>query len=506
MAKKPNTSDASAKPRSFTTFAAVLVAMTLAIAIVLNLLARRLNLIWDMTPTNMYRLTDTSRDYLATLDKDVDFYFLLDMDLLSTDMDSMALYRALKEYASYDRIHFQDFEPDSNPELTETLQAKGYSLSRGDIVIECEGRSMHISGNTMFQNFVDPDTNMIQSTYFAGENYITGAIDAVVSGRDTAIYFLTGHGEKSLSTDYTKLLQNLSNRNYRAEALNLGTADSVPEDASIVILAAPQLDITRNEMRLLNEYLDRGGNVCFWMSPNEAETDYPNIESILDDYAIGMDYDIVEETHADFHVSSDPRTFRCSVVAPEDEDAIDLTSGVADFIDAGILPFMTDTRSFYQKLNNTDTSLTVGSLLQTVANATDEMGNPTSTAIGKPYGGTSAIADTITNQILDLAMFSTSSTRNNSKIMVMGNAEFIDDTNVAQDYMVIPVNLMLSVFSWMYDSDQTIDMGIADKERTYDSLVLNSETAANTTNIIFIVVPVLVGLVGGGVWLKRRYS
>ena len=134
------------------------------------------------------------------------------------------------------------------------------------------------------------------------------------------------------------------------------------------------------------------------------------------------------------------------------------------------------------------------------------MGNPTSSAVGEPKGGTNLSNDRISDQVLDLAMYATSSLRNDAKIMVMGNAEFIDDTNVSQDYMIVPVNMMLSVISWMYDSDSSLDMGIADKERTYDSMLINSETAANTTNIVFVVVPVLVGLVGAGVWLKRRYS
>ena len=90
--------------------------------------------------------------------------------------------------------------------------------------------------------------------------------------------------------------------------------------------------------------------------------------------------------------------------------------------------------------------------------------------------------------------------------MVMGNAEFIDDSNVSQDYMIIPVNLMLSTISWMYDSDLDMDMGIAAKESTYDSFVLNSENAANTTNIVFTAVPFGVALIGLIVWLRRRYS
>ena len=35
---------------------------------------------------------------------------------------------------------------------------------------------------------------------------------------------------------------------------------------------------------------------------------------------------------------------------------------------------------------------------------------------------------------------------------------------------------------------------------------LNSESAAVGTVVLFVVVPVFVGLIGLGVWLKRRYS
>ena len=96
--------------------------------------------------------------------------------------------------------------------------------------------------------------------------------------------------------------------------------------------------------------------------------------------------------------------------------------------------------------------------------------------------------------------------KNDAKVMVMGNAEFIDDVNVAQDYMIVPVNLMLSVFSWMYDSDVDMDMGIADKERSYDTMVMNSEKDANKTSVIFMVLPFVVAVAGAGVWLGRRYS
>ena len=512
-AKKPATAQQKKNQKSFrsTTFALLMAALVLAIAIPLNLLASRLNIVWDMTPSNMYELTDTTKNYLKGLDKQVDFYFLTDMDVLSTDTECMALYHSLQEYASYDKINFVDFEPDSDPELVKKLQeAGGFKLTSGDIVLCCEDRYKRVPANTMYKDSYttnDDGKRIRDAAFFTGENFITGAIDAVVTGRDTVIYFVTGHGEKTIEADYTKLRENLNNRNYAAEPLDISMNEAIPDNAAILIFAAPQKDITNDELRKLNTYLDQGGNVCFWMSPNEDNIRYKNIESVLENFGLAMDYDIVAETEKSLHIDGDPYTFRCTVVRSEDE--LDLTSEIADAVDAGIVPFMSNTRSFYQLLGSSGTSdntVASGSLLQTVSSSYDALGNPIATSVGEVCGGDNPSAQNIEGQVLDLAMYAQSTRRNNARIMVMGNAEFIDDANVQQDYMIIPVNMTLSVFSWMYDSELDLDMGIADKERGLDSLRLNSEKEANTTNILFVAIPFGMALVGAAVWLKRRYS
>ena len=497
------------KNRKFTAYAVILAVLALAVAIPINLLASRLNIIWDMTPAKLYELSDTTKNYLRTLDKQVDFYFLMDMDYLSTDDNSMALYYTLKQYSEYDKINFVDFDPDQQPELVNQLKERGYQLSVGDMVICCEDRSKHILGTNMYQYDVSYDENnnrTVEAAYFTGENYITGAISAVASGKEASVYFLTGHGEKSLANDYTKFNSNMTNRNYKAQELNLITEKAIPEDAAILILAAPKSDLSNDETRIINEYLDNGGNICFLMSPNKEKIAYKNIESIMESFGIHMDYDIVKETDSSRYVSGDPYTYQVSIVRADTENGtVDLTSELTDMTDNGYYAFMSDSRSFYQYFGAEDYSLEVGSLLQTVS-STDELGNSVSTAIGEIYGGTDANAEEISGSPLDLAMYSKSTSRNDAKMLVMGNAEFIDDVNVSQDYMIIPVYLMLSAMSWMHDSDLLLDMGIADKERDYDSMNINSETSAKTTMILFIAVPAVIGLAGAGVWLKRRYS
>ena len=236
MAKKEN-----AKPKKaygFTVLATVFAIVALAVVVLINLMVSRINVIWDMTPTGIYKLTDSTRSYLNSVDKKVNFYFLFDMDVLSTDTESMPLYNAMKEYSSFDCINFQSFDPDNDPDKVKELQNMGFTISQGDIVIECEGRSKHIAANTMFETHTSQNTDGSQTTssvYFTGENLITGAIEAVVTGKEIKTYFLTGHSEKSVDTDFTTLKKSLAARNYITETLDLTSKSSVPDDAAIVI-------------------------------------------------------------------------------------------------------------------------------------------------------------------------------------------------------------------------------------------------------------------------------
>ncbi|MCR5541731.1 MAG: GldG family protein [Ruminococcus sp.] len=504
MAQKETTKPK--KSRGFTAVALIFAAISLAIVVLINLMVTRLNITWDLTPTKIYKLTDSTTNYLKTVDKKVNFYFLQDMDQLSTARDYMPLYNAMNEYSSYDCINFEAFDPDSEPDKTKKLQELGFKLSSGDIVVECEGRSKRIPAYTMFESHSNASTDGKQSTsafYFTGENRITGAIEAVVTGRETKIYFLTGHGEKSIDKDYTKLKSDLAARNYIAETLDLTRMDSVPDDAVILILAAPQSDILDNELKALNDYLDRGGNICFWMSPNEAELDYVNIDSLLKEYNISMDYDYVEETDPDLYSPNDHTSFYCSIVVADETTNIDITSGLREFTDQYIKPAMIYTRSFDLLYGEGDNSTHVfaGGLLETV----DKVGDRSSTAIGQPLGGAKP-RQTLGNNVLELAVYSTDTQRSDSKVMAIGNAEFIDDENYEQVYSIIPINLQRLVFSWMYDSELALDFGIGGKEQTHDEMSIETATKAKVTIALFIAVPVVVGLIGGAVWLKRRYT
>ena len=446
----------------------------------------------DLTPNRVYSLSKTTSDYLSGLDEKVDFYILADLDEIKLDTELLALSSMLDEYREYDCINFKDIDPDKNPDIIDELNPDGYlNLTKGDIVVKCGENAKRIPGNVMYY-FETDENNTTQNAYFQGENYITGAIKSVVEGIMPSVYFLTGHGEKSLDENYTTFRKNLKNYNYDAKELNLVTEDAVPEDAKIIIVAAPQTDITEAEKAKLESFMEKGGNLSLLMSPNDADIDYTNIEDIMNQYGIGMDYNIVSETDSSKHVSGDDTTIMVNLVDVSETDDKSITDLTSPLISGdSITPFMTASRSFFEYQGENRSDLTICPLIETY-----------DSAIGKPYGGTEADPDEIAG-ILYLAAYS-ENIINDSKLVVMGNANFIDDQNLEDGYEIIPLNLYLSTITWMYNSD--IDMGIASKIRTYDYMELKSKEDTNFVLITLYAAPVIVAAAGLLIWLKRRHS
>lgn len=484
----------SMKNAKFTTLAWIMAIMLLVIIIPINIAVSFFDVKLDLTQNKMYSLTDTTKNYLSSIDKKVDIYLLYDLDEIRNDSDGAALAGMFDELREYDCINFQDIDPVTHPEIKEELNPDGFmTLSQGDIIVRCGNNIKRVQGTSMYSDIVDEDGN-ITGESFNGENYVTGAIKSVVEGIMPSVYFLTGHGEKTLADNYTKFQKNLEDFNYKTKELNLATADAVPDDAAIIIVAAPKTDISDAEREKLEAFMDNGGNLSLLMSPNEKEIDYTNIENIMNQYGIRMDYNIVSETDSSKYVSGNKNEIMVKLVdssAAQDENITDLTSNLIDEA-SSLIPYMPASRSFYEVQNENRSNLTICPLIETY-----------DSAVGTPYGGTEIDPDEVAG-ILYLAAYSQDKTRNDSKLVVMGNADFIDDENLQADYVIIPVMLYSRTITWMYNTD--IDMNIANKTDINDYMILKSKDDTKAMMIILNAAPVIVAASGIFIWLRRRHA
>lgn len=477
--------------------ALVLAILILVIAIPINLIVSYFDFNIDMTPSKMYTLSDTSVKLLDSVrDKEIEFTILCELDDIKEIDEYLPLYYALEQYKSYENIDFNAYYPDEYPERVEELNPDGFfNLTTADIVIRCGNSIKKISSNQMFSDIYDDNGNIVEQKY-VGENLITGAIKAVTEGDIPQIYFLTGHGEKSIE-DYSLFTANLNNYNYTTSELNLSETKAVPDDAAIIFVCAPQHDITLEEKKLISEYTENGGNLAFLMSPDSSTERYTNIEDLMFRYNLAMDYNRLYESDKNKIVNNDKYTIAVSLPEAAENSDVDLTTDLNTIIEQGIYPYMCESRTFTTVTGPDSMIVQTGSLLQADVYSVQ---NTSATIKSEPYGGTEKVE---LGNTLDLAYYA-HNTQNDSKMIVMGNAEFMDDEHVSAGFTIIPLYLCLSSITWMYDSD--VDMEIEDKTRSFDNMVFDDANQAKSVMAIMIAIPIVFVVCGAGVWLKRRNS
>lgn len=108
---------------------------------------------------------------------------------------------------------------------------------------------------------------------YPSEQDITGALIRLMNPEKRPIYFITGHGERSLESDgsqrsYSAAKLALEGKNYIVNSLSLRSTGSVPADAKVVVLAGPQTPLDATEVAALEAYLAAGGSLVVMQDPS----------------------------------------------------------------------------------------------------------------------------------------------------------------------------------------------------------------------------------------------
>lgn len=257
-----------------------LTVLVIAVVIVFNLIVGQIpeayrNL--DVSSTKIYDISDTTTELLDSLDSDVDMTVLAVKD--STDERITTF---LSRYAALsDKIHIEWIDPVLHPSaLTD------YDTTENTIVVSCED-----TGKTTTVSFDDILVLDEYSYYyygtesyteFDGEGQLTGAVNYVTNDTDHTIYQTTGHGESSLSTTITDLMEKNS---YTLSEVNLLMTTSVPDDCDLLLMDAPTTDLSADESEMLRSYLADGGKVMILFG-DTSFAELPNLSEVLSEYGM----------------------------------------------------------------------------------------------------------------------------------------------------------------------------------------------------------------------------
>ena len=298
--KKPNFS--SFRSRSFRAggYSILVCALALVIAIGVNLLASRLPESLtkkDVTAQKLFTLSTQSKTLVTELSQDVTVYWVV-----QAGQEDAAIEQLLNQYAALgSRLTVVKRDPDVYPDFLSQ-----YGVSQGvnnSLVVVSGERYRYLSYYDIYVYDMDSyyTTGQYQ-TQFAGEQVLTGAVAYVTSETLPMIYLTTGHGEGTLSTSFADAV---SKANLETKELSLLTVEAIPEDAGAVFINAPDRDFTQEELDVLEEYLNNGGNLFYISQPPRSERP-ERLEAVLETYGITASDGIVLEGNGNYYALATP--------------------------------------------------------------------------------------------------------------------------------------------------------------------------------------------------------
>lgn len=265
------------------------IVIVLVIVILVNILAGALPVSMtkiDVTATQRYSLSEQTKTLVKNLSQEVTVYYLV-----QSGQEDATLEMLLDQYDGMSsKIRVIRKDPAASPTFLQKYSLE--SVEDNTLIVECGDRFRYLSSMDIYEyDFSSYYTTGSASVNFAGESALTSAIDYCISETLPKLYLLAGHGESTLSNTFA---QAVTRENIETATLNLLNLEGVPEDASAVMIYAPQSDISATERDMLLEYLQNGGNLVLLTDPHDTGS-LTNLEKVMAYYGITAQEGIVAE-------------------------------------------------------------------------------------------------------------------------------------------------------------------------------------------------------------------
>ena len=220
-----------------------------AAVVLLALLARDYHKSWDVTQNARSTLSRASLDTLRQLKGPVSVTaYISQRDARLGDLRA-----AIQNFFT----RYQRAKPDLTLKFIDAREqpklaaAAGIQID-GEMVVEYGKRSEHLST--------------------LNEQEVTNLLLRLARSSERQVMALDGHGERRLdgkaNHDLGDFGRQLASRGFRVNSVNLALAQEVPANASVLLIANPQVDLQEAEVAKLKRFVDRGGNL-FWLIDQE---------------------------------------------------------------------------------------------------------------------------------------------------------------------------------------------------------------------------------------------
>ena len=227
------------------------VILFLLLIVLLGYLAHQYRIAKDVTQANRNILTQGSVEVLKQMKDPVNIrVFATNDDASRGDnfrkgmLDFMARYQREKK-----DIKLTFINPTEEPKLVQEANIK----QDGEVVVEYNKRTEHI-----FPPIVEQD--------------MTNLLVRLSRTNTKPVMFLDGHGERHLqgvkNHDIGEFGKQLEAKGFKFANPDLTIAQEVPSNGAMLVIAAPQVDVSEIEAKKIKAYIEKGGNVLWLLDDN----------------------------------------------------------------------------------------------------------------------------------------------------------------------------------------------------------------------------------------------
>lgn len=268
-------------------YIALVIAIVIAFYCAVSTAVTRFNWKLDLTENQVFQITDTTKDILENLDQEVSIIYCNAREAADSNIEEV-----LNRYAArtpFLTVEYVDL--DSNPAFVEDYAKRNISLSVDGVLVLSGQNAQFISWNELYEIKTYTDSNGKQKYSLTGlraETQLTSAIVKVTTQQAVGLAFTAGHSEDV--PDALKEL--LISSNYTVDQVVLGV-DPIADHVKTVIIAGAAKDFSESEIRQLETFMERGGNLVVFRNP-KVET-LPNLDGYLREWGLTVEDQMVLE-------------------------------------------------------------------------------------------------------------------------------------------------------------------------------------------------------------------
>lgn len=270
----------------------------------------------DLTDNKMFSVSDSTKREVAKNGTAIKIYLVSINGEKGLADEGVHLHTFLGNLAAVNKkISYSIVDPLKDTEFI-SAYSFGDEIGNLSVVVESELRAYHIPYSDFFSYYIDQVGKVSESDAmyyyyyygvtpyygFDGESLMLSAISYVSNTELPTIYTLSGHSEGDVATNAASMFKAL---NVTPVTLSLASGTPVPTDCDLLVINAPQTDITVAEATLLCQYLAGGGAILLTTAPNVSSL--PNFGTVTAYMSLyGTDGIVTEESSQHYYNASYP--------------------------------------------------------------------------------------------------------------------------------------------------------------------------------------------------------